>query len=551
MLQPQNIAMKYQHLFSGVGTGQIRIPQFQRPFIWSPEQTAKLIDSIVKGFPIGTFIFWRTTESMRTVRIIGNSELPPTRDGDAYLYILDGQQRITSLYAVQKGVFYDCEGTHRDYSTICVNLDIDPDADTDIVLTEATPLATSISVFDLLNGSVSDLARRFPTGQHLNRIDIYRSRLTGYDFSTIVMDSYPIEIACEVFTRINTSGTELDLFEIMVAKTFDINRDFDLALEYQRLVDKNGACEKDLKDADFETIPPSTVLQCIAADLVQNARRQDILKLNKQSVIDRWPYVKNGIFAAIDYIRGCLSIPVSHLLPYNALLVPITYFFIKNKLRPPTARQVSYLERYFWWASLSSRFSSSAESKLALDFKRMDDILSEREPDYRGEELRLTADDFRWRWFSASDAVCKAILCLYAYHQPVSFDNNKQVRIDNSWLRRADSKNYHHFFPRSYLRKRGIEDWKANSIINITIVDDYLNKRSIGGREPSSYLAGFRDANPDFNKAMATHLIDDVEGWGIWDNDYDKFITSRSVRVFEELQKRLGPLMKTASTDDE
>ena len=323
VMQPKNIPMKYEELSIGVSTGKIRIPKFQREFVWSLEQTAKLIDSIIKGFPIGTFIFWETSDSMRTIRSIGNEELPPTREGQPYLYVLDGQQRITSLFAVQKGVRFDSDGKHMDYSGICINLDVDPDADEEIVLIEIPQSATTISVYDLLNGKVGELARRFPQEEHLDRIDTYRTRLTGYDFSTILMERYPIEIACEVFTRINTGGTDLTLFEIMVAKTFDVDREFDLAHEYQWLIDNDEPGDKDLSDAHFETLPPSTVLQCIAADLAQMVRRQDILRLDKASVIDRWSAVKEGIFSAVDYLRSSFRIPVSQLLPYNALIVPL------------------------------------------------------------------------------------------------------------------------------------------------------------------------------------------------------------------------------------
>ena len=102
MLQLQNLIQNYQYLFGGVDEGQIKIPQFQRDFIWSTEQTAKLIDSIIKGFPIGTFIFWKTREELRYVKNIGNVALPDPPKGDMVLYVLDGQQRISSLYAVQQ-----------------------------------------------------------------------------------------------------------------------------------------------------------------------------------------------------------------------------------------------------------------------------------------------------------------------------------------------------------------------------------------------------------------------------------------------------------------
>ena len=62
MLQPENHSRKYEALFSDIDTGRTKVPMFQRDFVWGKEQTAKLIDSIIKGFPIGTFILWKTRE---------------------------------------------------------------------------------------------------------------------------------------------------------------------------------------------------------------------------------------------------------------------------------------------------------------------------------------------------------------------------------------------------------------------------------------------------------------------------------------------------------
>ena len=542
MLQPQNQAKKYQHLFTGIDTGKIRIPQFQRDFVWSKVQTARLIDSIIKGFPIGTFILWQTSESMRTVRAIGNAELPDMGSGDTVQYVLDGQQRITSLYAVQKGLVYSRDGKEIDYKDICINLDMDPDSDEQIVYIEPPADGSAfISVHDLLVGDLTSLVKAYPDSNHLERIDIFRKRLTGYDFSTILMDSYPIDIACEVFTRINTGGTDLTLFEIMVAKTYDVERDFDLSKKYQLLIDNNGAPEKDLEDANFDTVPASTVLQCIAAHLVSMVRRRDILKLDKFEFIEAWPVVKQGIFSAVDYVRLHLRIPVSQLLPYNALLVPLSYFFIRNNGNPPSSRQDKLLQQYFWWASLTYRFSSGAEGKLGADFKRMEDILKEKDPDYQGEDFRLKIEDIQWKWFSAGDAFCKAILCLLAFQDPKSFQNNSLVKIDNSYLRRANSKNYHHFFPKSYLQKQGIENWKANSIVNITIVDDYLNKRKIRAKSPSAYMKEFSDQNDKIEETMKSHLIGDFYEYGIWEDDYEKFIEKRSKKILVELLRRLQP----------
>jgi uncharacterized protein with ParB-like and HNH nuclease domain len=198
-------------LFSGG-----RSPKFQREFVWDKVQTAKLIDSIIKGFPIGTFIVWKTKEELRHYKDIGNAKLPDPPKGDMIQYVLDGQQRITSLYAVRKGLIITKEGEKIDYKDISINLSMDPDDDDTVVVTEPSDDSVYISVYELLNGSIAKLVKKY--ADYLDKIETYKKRLTGYDFSTISIAEYPLDIACEVFTRINTGGTELTLFEIIVAK---------------------------------------------------------------------------------------------------------------------------------------------------------------------------------------------------------------------------------------------------------------------------------------------------------------------------------------------
>jgi Protein of unknown function DUF262 len=482
MQQPENQSKKYEILFADIDTGHTKIPKFQRDFVWSQEKTADLIDSIIKGFPIGTFIFWKTRDEMRHYKNIGNAELPEIPKGDAASYVLDGQQRITSLYAVRKGVCITKDSEEIDYRQIAINLALDPETTSDKIVTVEPPQGVPyITAHKLLNASIAELFSEYNAPDLIQKIDIYRKRLTGYDFSTIYITDCPIEIACEVFSRINTGGTELKPFEIVVAKTYDPSRDFDLANEYDKLIDSDGK-EKDLEDADYETIPESTVLQSISACLCGQVRTKDILGLDRTAFIDIWPIVKNGMFNAVDYFRTQLRIPVSRLLPYDALLVPFTYFFVKNAGKAPTASQNSLLIQYFWWASLSSRFTSGMEGKLAQDIhQRIDTILAGQMPHYEeNDQIRLTVDSLRAKPFSTGDAFCKAILCLLAYQEPKSFDFDRIVKLDNSWLKAASSKNYHHFFPRAYLARtvRYTEE-QANSILNITLVDDFLNKGKI------------------------------------------------------------------------
>lgn len=85
--------IKYQ-----IEQGELKVPQFQRDFVWNIEESAKLMDSIVKGYPIGAFTFWKTKNRLRSVKNIGGLTLPDSPANDFVNYVLDGQQRITMIW---------------------------------------------------------------------------------------------------------------------------------------------------------------------------------------------------------------------------------------------------------------------------------------------------------------------------------------------------------------------------------------------------------------------------------------------------------------------
>ncbi len=87
---------------------------------------------------------------------------------------------------------------------------------------------------------------------------------------------------------------------------------------------------------------------------------------------------------------------------------------------------------------------------------------------------------------------------------------------------------YHHFFPRAYLKKHGEDPWYVNHVANITIVDDYLNKRQIRAKAPSVHVRTFARENPRLGDTMKTHLID-LDRFGVWEDDYEVFF--RGIRL--------------------
>ncbi|WP_257168749.1 DUF262 domain-containing protein [Bradyrhizobium sp. SRS-191] len=537
---------RYTTLLSDIEKGEIKIPQFQRDFVWSIQKSAALIDSVIKAYPIGTFIFWDTKERLRSVRDLGNFRLPEPKDGDVVSFVLDGQQRLTSLFAVLKGLKIERDpGSVEDFSEVYV--DLKATSDEQIVITDLADKDRSscIKLSDLLQGGLKKLSA-YPELFH-PKLDEYRERIQSYDFSIIRVRDVPIEVATEIFTRINVGGKPLSLFEIMVAKTYDEKRRFDLSEAFDELVSS-------LTPVDYETISDATILQLIALILIGDCKKQAILKLGKKEFIDLWPKAIDAAERAVEYFRSTYRIPVSQLLPYNTLLVPFGYYFFHHPDKPD-ATQRALLEDFFWRCSLGGRYSSAVESKLVQDVKRIDSILHDQSPEY--DWPINPSPDFLIAngWFNAGRSFVKAILCLYAYHEPKSFNDNGKVNIQNNWLKQSNSKNYHHFFPRAYLSKEGVDEASINNVLNITIVDDYLNKRKIRARPPSDYMREFERENATLAATMKTHLINDLDAFGVWSDDYSEFIRRRAEFVSGELMKRIIPREvdrqnQTARTDD-
>lgn len=538
MNQPVPGTLKYSDLINEIEKGRIKIPQFQRDFVWGKKNVADLIDSIIKGYPIGTFILWKTKEELRSVRNIGNLSLPMTPKGDFVQYVLDGQQRMTSIFCCIKGLCIENEdGKKDDYSEIYIDLEVDED-EAVVIIDPDFENATEgryINVSEVYTGNLMKISQDYmmpPKNQYFERLSDYSERLKTYDFSTIAVNDVPIDIATEIFTRINVGGKSLSVFEIMVAKTFDNEKNFDLAEKYDKLIET-------LQNVDYDTIPSSTILQCISVCLVKECNKKAILKLEKNKFVAVWDDVEDSILHAVEYFINKYRIPVSGLLPYYGLLVPFTYCFYKNKNNKPEGLQKDYLQDFFWRTVLNSRYSNSLETKIAQDIKKIDTILKGKLPKYEQPVDISTATLSANGWFSTGKAYIKGFLCILAYMKPLSLNDNADVNISNSWLKQANSKNYHHFFPKAYLSKKGEEEFYINHIANITIVDDFLNKQKIKDKAPGTYMKEFVKINTELDKAVKSHLIIDLDEFGIWDNDYDTFFNSRLEAFAKEFKKRL------------
>ena len=242
---------------------------------------------------------------------------------------------------------------------------------------------------------------------HIDKIIQYHGIFNSYDFSTVVLRREDIDSAIEVFTRINTGGKTLTLFEIMSAKTYDEEQNFDMQSKFQEFL-------KELGDANYETISSSVILNVLSLILSEN--------------------------------RECNR-------KISAELRPELCRYLCEK-ENPIGDKLRYLREFFWRISLSHRYSSATETKLAQDFKRIDKIRSGLRPKYDDIKVFLNSkQDLIDTNFSVSNSFCKATLCLLASNEPKDFRTNGTVFLDNSNLKVANSKNYHHFFQKHFYKE--------------------------------------------------------------------------------------------------
>ncbi len=302
--QPKPDSKKYSDLINEIQKGVIKIPKFQREFVWSIDKTAKLLDSILKGYPIGTFIFWQTDERINDIKNVGNLEIPDTPEGNQVQYVLDGQQRITSLFAAYLGARIQKTGekTITDYNKIFVNLDKDISENDGQVITAETTGEKNISLSEVLNfnyAKAKELSDEF-SDDELDTINAYSTAFKTYEFSTVVLRKEDIDSAIEVFTRINTSGQTLTLFEIVSAKTYDEEQGFDMQAKWEDFI-------KELKDIRYEGISSTVILSLLSLVLsrTKECKRKTILALDKQAIINNWDAaisaLKDEVLAKLFY----------------------------------------------------------------------------------------------------------------------------------------------------------------------------------------------------------------------------------------------------------
>lgn len=524
--------MEFQHysirkILDSVVSGEIRIPAFQRGFVWEMDRVAYLLDSIYKGYPFGSLLFWRTKQQLLTERKLGTFTLPDPQVDYPIDYVLDGQQRLTSVFTV--------------FQTD-LKPEMNPDwADIYFDLEAAGNPQDSVFIA-IPDGEVYDKNRYFPmnvlfdsvryraTTEHLNTIQIaivdkLQEKFKEVQIPVQLLKSEDRSIVAIVFERINHLGVALDTLQLLSAWTW--SEDFDLLEKFKELREK-------LSDFGFEGVGDDAdlVLSCVAGILTGEPGAEKLLGLNGADVRAQFSTVENGIRGAIDFLRTELSVVHLKLLPYPSMLVPLAVFFAA-----PDGKEIVYdgatlqtMRRWFWRTCFSGRYTSQTRKTTIGDIEQIKLLKEGKANTFDFIDVGVEPEFFYSSSFRVGAAATKTFVLLLANNDPKSLLSGKSIDLDKV-LQRYNRSEFHHIYPRAFLRDAGISDTEINVLGNFCFLSAAENKH-IGKKRPSVYV---NDIGMPATRAatLATAFCDPAE----FNDDYDRFLKARCKRLAQFASK--------------
>ncbi|PKB88166.1 hypothetical protein A8A01_23190 [Ewingella americana] len=501
-------------LLSDVERGNIKIPVFQRDYVWNDEQIMSLLDSIYSGYPVGSLLLWSTKEILNHERNVGSFILPSSTDDYPVSYVLDGQQRLTTLY----GVFNSDKPTNDSELAKRFDVCFVPSTHQFIHSSAADP-STSINMNVILDTTklLPQLAR-FKEPSDQKSIATLTEKFKDYEFPVVTIKERTNQEVCRVFQRINSSGTRLSTLELLSAWTW--SEQFNLRNEIESLLDS-------ISDRGYEQLDEALLMRCLTAIVNGGIDSDSLVDAPPEVLISSMTSLKQSLYATIDFLDSELKIKNVVFLPFPIMLVPLVSFFSKN-LRPDSAQLVS-LKKWFWFCSFSQKYKAGTNTFVVEDIKKLEKLANTP-----SENLVFNNDIdgemFKKSWRINSTAA-KATICLLAQLQPKSFITGKNVDLGQT-MSAYNSRQFHHIYPKASLARIGINFHESNVIANICFLTAEDNLK-ISDNDPKDYFPTIPDNVK--NEVFHSSLIPESTRDG--SKTFSEFIALRS-KSLEELAKK-------------
>ena len=413
-------------LMERVAAGKIRVPRFQRAFVWKQPDLSALLDSVLRGFPIGSILVWDTDHSIESTPRIGPVKISPRPDGMVG-YLLDGQQRVSTLAGTLR--LTDDMDSIVDQIDWRVYYDLEEQAFIDHrKLTKGSDpryfpvrsLLNTAEFFEACRRIQQKVDDEYRAQRWLDEADRLSSAFRDYQLPLIHIREADLESAVTVFARLNRTGRKMAADELVSALTYQ-EGEFHLASMLNEF-------KAELKKKGFGSLDRVFLLRSVLAALELDIYAKDWADLMvKPKVRERLPegfdVATQGIRFALKMLQD-LGVTSDRLLPYGLQLVLLGEFY---RICPePAAGTVELLRRWFWVTSFTGWFGgvNTAQAKRALEEIR--NLAKGKSETFNVVDLDMQAQPFPDR-FDARSARVRAFLLYLASLRPRSLSGGADL----------------------------------------------------------------------------------------------------------------------------
>jgi len=484
-------------LLDDIHSRDLALPDFQRDFVWDPVATEELLESIFSEFPTGSLLLMQHRDDGFWPRTFAGA--PPLNGHRPVRLVLDGQQRLTSLYQALYGV-----GDYRYYLKLD---DFSRGSSIEEALFHETAKRAKKLRYDTLEFQAANLqlplAEVFGGAGFLKwskRIRDQRKKtldpdediedqlsdlheqwiekLPNYDYPYVLLGEQTSMVAiCRIFETLNRTGVKLTVFELLAARFFA--HDLRLREKWLETLKTYSILE------EFD-VDPVSLLQVVSlrAKNPPACQRADLLKLSVNEIHRDWDHAVQGYAGVLAMLQSECGVLSERWLPYTTQLVPMAAGWREWILDPKDAKSGANrlkLQRWFWRAVLRQDYESAANTQAEKDYGELDSwFRTGAEP--TAVKSRLETVPFR-EVTTRQRALYNACMALIARHGALDFHKLQPITPDAIRDQQIDD---HHVFPRAYVAEHAeLRELPFDSVLNRTLIDRQTNIR-IGKKAPST-----------------------------------------------------------------
>lgn len=584
-----------EELLKMVEMGKAQLPEFQRSWVWDNTQICKLIESITSGYPMGAAMFLANGGDSIRFKYRKFTGVDSNLTTIPEWLVLDGQQRLTTLYQVFKcktpvitRLDTNKDKTLKRYYYLDIKKFLNPDIDRldAIISIPHTKLQTSnigrdISL-DLSTQKQEFENLMFPlnitfdssavmhwmmnlNAYYHNDVEIGSIFMKFYDsvIKPIIAYKIPVielgkdtprEAVCQIFENVNTGGVPLTVFELVTA-TFAAD-EYDLRADwneiYKKWVDKKLDVLKDVSGVNFLAAMSLLVTYQKYKKGISGAvscKKREILKLELEDYRNNRDCLIRGFIDAASFLAQ-QGIYRSNDLPYTSQLIPLAAIFAYDKSKVGSnslilSTNIDKLVQWYWCGVFGELYGGANEARFALDIVDIFEWINEgKDPDTvvraNFQPTRLLSMQTR------NSAAYKGVMALIMQSSPLDFMSGNKMDIA-SYL--EEDTDIHHIFPQAYCIANNLPQRKWNSVINKTPIYAGTN-RSIGGRAPSEYIKTMQNkklSQQTIDLALKSHMANPDY---LRSDNFDEYFIDRAIQILNRIEAAIGKAIPGRDSDE-